>query len=52
MRSGHGGLAVVHGDPGIGKTRLATQLAELAAHDGAAVAAGAAADLAGPPLAP
>jgi hypothetical protein len=32
MRSGHGGLAVVHGDPGIGKTRLATQLAELAAH--------------------
>ena len=49
-RSGHGGLAVVHGDPGIGKTRLVTQLADAAVDDGGIVAAGGAPDLAGPAL--
>ena len=50
--TGRGGLALVHGDPGIGKTRLVTQLADHAAQAGAVVATGAAPDLAGPPLAP
>jgi len=51
-RGGHGGLAVISGEPGLGKTRLATQLADLADADDAVVATGAAPDLAGPPLAP
>ncbi|MDQ6937911.1 MAG: AAA family ATPase, partial [Actinomycetota bacterium] len=51
-RTGRAGLALVHGDPGMGKTRLVTQLADHAAQDGAVVATGAAPDLAGPPLSP
>jgi DNA-binding SARP family transcriptional activator/tetratricopeptide (TPR) repeat protein len=39
-RSGAGALAVVHGEPGIGKTRLVTELAELAVRAGALTAVG------------
>ena len=49
-RAGHGGMALVHGDPGIGKTRLVTQLAALATHGGAVVASGTATDLASTPM--
>jgi tetratricopeptide (TPR) repeat protein len=51
-RTGHGGLAMLHGAPGIGKTRLVAQLVDLAEQEGAVVATGAAPELAGPPLAP
>lgn len=36
-RGGHGGVHVILGDPGVGKTRLAAALAEHADEDGAAV---------------
>ncbi|MET0761655.1 MAG: BTAD domain-containing putative transcriptional regulator, partial [Thermoleophilaceae bacterium] len=36
-RAGHGGVAVVHGPPGIGKTRLAAELARAALSEGMAV---------------
>jgi DNA-binding SARP family transcriptional activator len=48
-RAGHGGMALVHGEPGIGKTRLIAQLVETAG--AATVAVGAAPELPGPPLA-
>jgi DNA-binding SARP family transcriptional activator/tetratricopeptide (TPR) repeat protein len=50
--AGHGGLAVVHGEPGVGKTRLVTQLAELASTANAGVATGGTPEVVGPPLAP
>lgn len=39
-RSGEGALAVVNGEPGIGKTRLVTELAECAGRAGALIAVG------------
>ena len=50
-RQGRGGLVVVHGEPGIGKTRLLNEFIELAADVGW-VAGGGAPDLAGPALLP
>jgi DNA-binding SARP family transcriptional activator/tetratricopeptide (TPR) repeat protein len=49
---GAGGFVTVHGEPGIGKSRLANEVAELAARGGAWVVAGAASDVPGPPLTP
>jgi DNA-binding SARP family transcriptional activator/tetratricopeptide (TPR) repeat protein len=46
-RSGLGGVVTVHGEPGVGKTRIAQELARHAAGSGARVAAGTALDLAG-----
>jgi DNA-binding SARP family transcriptional activator len=51
-QDGAGGLALVHGEAGIGKTRLVSELAESAARDGAWVVTGAAADVPGLLLAP
>jgi DNA-binding SARP family transcriptional activator/tetratricopeptide (TPR) repeat protein len=51
-RDGRGGLAVVHGDPGIGKTRLVAELADTARRDGGYLARGAAPDLGAGALAP
>jgi DNA-binding SARP family transcriptional activator/tetratricopeptide (TPR) repeat protein len=39
-RTGAGALAVVHGEPGIGKTRLVTELAERVGREGALTAVG------------
>jgi DNA-binding SARP family transcriptional activator len=50
--AGHGGLALVHGDPGIGKSRLITELCDRVRGSGGRVASGAAPDLAGAPLTP
>jgi DNA-binding SARP family transcriptional activator/tetratricopeptide (TPR) repeat protein len=50
--SGSGGFATVHGDAGIGKTRLAGELAELARRGGGMVAVGAPPDLAAEALTP
>ncbi len=47
--SGRGGLRVVHGEPGIGKTRLADELADLAAQRGFVVAWGRAWETGGAP---
>lgn len=47
-KAGQGGLAVVHGEAGIGKTRLVTDLAETAATEGALTAIGAATNLGAP----
>jgi DNA-binding SARP family transcriptional activator len=50
-RSGSGGVAVITGEPGIGKTRLAVELLARVSNQGARTASGAALDLAGaPPL--
>jgi len=46
---GRGGLRLLAGEPGIGKTRLAEAVAEEARHRGAAVARGAAWDGGGAP---
>lgn len=52
-RAGRGGMALVSGPPGIGKTHLVAALVERARADGARIASGAALELAGaPPLAP
>lgn len=50
---GHGGLALVSGEAGIGKTRLAGELVALARRDGALVGEGAPLELpGGPPFGP
>lgn len=49
---GIGGLAVVHGDAGIGKTRLVNELAELSRRGGARLAVGSPPDLASEALIP
>ncbi len=49
---GSGGLAVVHGDAGIGKTRLVNELSELARRGGGTFAVGAPPDLAGEAFTP
>ncbi|MGA9857233.1 MAG: AAA family ATPase [Solirubrobacteraceae bacterium] len=49
---GRGGFAMVHGDAGIGKTRLAGELAELARRSGGTVAVGAPPDLVAEALTP
>lgn len=49
---GAGGLAVVHGEAGIGKTRLITELSQLVRRAGGACATGAPPDLAGEAFTP
>jgi DNA-binding SARP family transcriptional activator/tetratricopeptide (TPR) repeat protein len=50
--AGHGGFALIHGDPGIGKSRLVAELIDAVARDGALVAVGWVPDFAGAPLSP
>jgi DNA-binding SARP family transcriptional activator/tetratricopeptide (TPR) repeat protein len=50
--NGIGGLAIVHGDPGIGKTRLVAELAGIARRHGGTVATGSPPDIAGDALTP
>lgn len=49
---GVGGLAIVHGDAGIGKTRLVNELAELSRRGGGRLAVGSPPDLAGEAFTP
>ncbi len=51
-RSGAGGIAVVHGEAGIGKTRLVAELTELACHTGALTALGTTSTIGCPPYWP
>ncbi|MBB5160418.1 AAA family ATPase [Mycobacterium sp. AZCC_0083] len=51
-RSGSGGVAIVHGEAGIGKTRLVAELTELARHTGGLVALGTTSSIGCPPFWP
>jgi DNA-binding SARP family transcriptional activator/tetratricopeptide (TPR) repeat protein len=51
-RSGRGGVAIVHGEAGIGKTRLVAELTELAGHTGGLTALGATSTIGSPPYWP
>lgn len=51
-RAGAGGVAVVHGAPGLGKTRLVAELTELAAHTGGLTALGTTSAIGCPPFWP
>jgi DNA-binding SARP family transcriptional activator/tetratricopeptide (TPR) repeat protein len=51
-RSGAGGVAIVHGEPGIGKTRLVAELADIARSDGALTAIGTTSAINGAPYGP
>jgi DNA-binding SARP family transcriptional activator/tetratricopeptide (TPR) repeat protein len=51
-RSGAGGVVIVHGEPGIGKTRLVAELIELAGHTGGLTALGATSSIGSPPYWP
>jgi DNA-binding SARP family transcriptional activator len=51
-RSGAGGVAVVHGEAGIGKTRLVAELTELAVHTGGLTALGTTSTIGCPPYWP
>jgi DNA-binding SARP family transcriptional activator/tetratricopeptide (TPR) repeat protein len=51
-RSGTGGVAIMHGEPGLGKTRLVAELAELAGHTGGLTALGTTSAVGCPPYWP
>lgn len=51
-RRGEGGVAVVHGEAGMGKTRLVAELTELAGHTGALTALGTTSTIGCPPYWP
>ncbi|MDT5010189.1 MAG: hypothetical protein QOH57_1806, partial [Mycobacterium sp.] len=51
-RAGAGGVVVVHGEPGIGKTRLATELRDTAIDQGALTAMGTTTGFGGAPFCP
>lgn len=51
-RRGRGAVAVVHGEPGIGKTRLIAELTELADNTGGLIAIGTAPTIGCPPYGP
>jgi DNA-binding SARP family transcriptional activator/tetratricopeptide (TPR) repeat protein len=51
-RRGEGGVAIVHGEPGIGKTRLVAELTELAGNTGGLTALGTAPTIGCPPYWP
>jgi DNA-binding SARP family transcriptional activator len=51
-RLGTGGVVIVHGEAGIGKTRLVAELTELAGHTGGLTALGATSSIGSPPYGP
>ena len=50
--SGAGGVAIIHGEPGAGKTRLAAELRDIAKQAGALTAIGTTSTSSGPPYSP